>query len=604
MSSLDLKTHPGEVQTPEELSRKLVAVKPEGSFNDMALALSGGGFRAGAFSLGAISYLNRAWLTSEDDPLLKHVSFITSTSGGSITNAGYSASVFKPGFVFGEFYNDMKTFMTGEALLTKVFEILTDNKKWTESGTQVVDGKPVKVQKSRNLINAFAKAYDEMLFKNKVTGKSETLDIFFDRAAAPHLKTVCFNATELNNGIAFRFQTNGQPDSIFTVGNYYLHFKVEHACIARQLKISDMVATSSCFPSGFEPMIYPQDYVHIGMQDIDAMLHAIDYKNNNPLKLKEVANQPFCMMDGGIVDNQGLESMMMEDNFRAEHPPKKPFDLMMVCDVGSYFIDRFAPVEAPKGGFANFTLDKVGRWITGISLGGIALCLLTVFCWPAMRTAGLLFLMPFAIFGGLYWYIKHLVATKLDALQATHFGRTISRYLGYFGSLRFGVLQQMLVARFKSILLLNLNVFLAQERRQAYGTFYSMPVYKNRELSCFIYEFSVQHDEVRHANLKEKDAAWWKPPVAELLEPSEALQAMATKATSMATTLWFDDGPQTMRDAIIACGQFTMCYNLLKHIYRLEVLDGYWKTDAQLQALKARLLADWELFKAKPDFMV
>jgi hypothetical protein len=605
MSLLDLKTHPGEVQTPEELSRKLVVVKPECPFDDMALALSGGGFRAAAFSLGSISYLNRAWMENEDDTLLKHVSFITSTSGGSLTNAVYSTSIFKPGFVFDDFYKGMKTFMTGEDLLTKVFDILTDAKKWNEAGTQVIDGKPVKVEKSRNLINAFAKAYDEMLFKDANTGKSETLDIYFDRQYKPHLKTVCFNATELNNGIAFRFQTNGYPDSIFTVGNYYLHFKVEDADVARQLKISDIAATSSCFPSGFEPMIYPQDYVHPGLQDIDKMLHAIDYKNNNPLKLDEVANQPFCMMDGGIVDNQGLDSMMMEDNFRAEHPDKKPFDLMMVCDVGSYFMDRFAPVEAPKGGFAALTFNKVGRWITGISLGGIALCIAALFCYyPAVRTGGLLLLLPFAILGGLYWYLKHVVATKMETLQTTHFGRTISRYLGYFSSLRFGVLQQMMVARFKSILLLNLNVFLAQERRQAYNTFYSMPVYKNRALSCFIYEFSAQHNRVRKANQQDKDSAWCVPAVAALLEPSEVLQAMATKATSMATTLWFDDGPQTMRDAVIACGQFTMCYNLLKHIYRLEVLDAYWKTDANLQGLKARLLADWEMFKAKPDFMV
>jgi hypothetical protein len=59
-----------------------------------------------------------------------------------------------------------------------------------------------------------------------------------------------------------------------------------------------------------------------------------------------------------------------------------------------------------------------------------------------------------------------------------------------------------------------------------------------------------------------------------------------------------------MRDAVIACGQFTMCYNLLKRIYRLELMDDRWKTDMQVQALKERLLADWALFNENPDFMV
>jgi predicted acylesterase/phospholipase RssA len=600
MSTLNIKTPPAEAETPEELLRKQVTIKPDIPFGDIALAMSGGGFRAAAFSLGALSYLNRAWLADEDDTLLRHISFTTSTSGGSLTNAFYCTSVFKPGFSFDKFYQDTKSFMDGEKLIMRVSDILTDEKRWNEVGEQNIDGEIKKIPKSHNLINAFAKAYDELLFKNN--GQSETLDLFFDRSANPHLKTVCFNTTELNNGVAFRFQTNGDPSSIFTVGNYYLHFK--NADVARKIKVSDISATSSCFPSGFEPMIYPRDYVHAGLTDIDEMLTAISYDNNNPLKLNDVANKPFALMDGGIVDNQGLESMMSEDNFRAAHPDKKPFDLMMVCDVSSYFMDRFEPVEEPKGGLNAFTLKNVSRWIFGISLAGILLCAGLLFipnC--TANIIGLLLLLPFLMLGLGYWYINHYVSTKLDKLNDTHFGRTILRYLGYFGSLTFGVLQQMIMARVKSILMLNLSIFLAQERRMSYNSFYNMPVYKNRVLSCFIYEFSFQHDAVRQNNLQNKDKAWWAPN-ADVLAPSPKLQAMATQATSMATTLWFDAGIQTMRDAVIACGQFTMCYNLLKRIYRLELMDEQWKTDKNLQALKTRLLADWALFNANPDFMV
>jgi hypothetical protein len=600
MATLDLKKIPALAETPEELAHKQSELKPEGSFGDMALALSGGGFRAAAFSLGAMSYLNRAWLTAPDDPLLKHVSFITSTSGGSLTNAVYSTSVFKHGFAFDGFYNGMKTFLTGENLLVKVFDILTNAKKWNEKSTAAPRAEQQKAEKSRNLINAFAKAYDEMLFKDHNTGKSETLDVFFDHSANPHLKTVCFNATEFNNGIAFRFQTNGYPDSIFTVGNYYLHFN--NADIARKLKISDIAATSSCFPSGFEPMIYPQDYMYPGLNDMNAMLHAIDYKNNNPLKLSDVVNKPFCMMDGGIVDNQGLESMMSEDNFRAKNPPKKPFDLMMVCDVDSYFMDRLEPVEASSGFIQNLTFNSVGRTMAaGIVV--FALSIVLLFLGPVAKVAGLLLLIPSFMLSATYLYLKLMVSKQEKSLGKTHFGRTIARYLGYFAGLKFGILQQMAMSRFKSVLMMNMNIFLAQERRQAYSTFYNMPAYEHRALSCFIYEFSWQHDRVRKDNLATKDKDWWAD-VATELAPGKKMQDMATKATSMATTLWFDAGVQTMRDAIIACGQFTMCYNLLKHIYHLELIDTYWKTDAPLQALKTRLLADWKKFKEQPDWMV
>jgi len=601
MSLLDLSTPPAQVETPKELSRQQVNIIPENPFGDMALALSGGGFRAASFSLGAISYLNRAWLADADDCLLKHVTFITSTSGGSITNAYYSASIFKPGFVFDNFYTGMKRFMEGEGLLNRVFDILTDPKKWNEVGVQTdaATGWIVKTEKSHNLINAFAKAYDEMLFTN-TAGKSETLDVFFDHSAEPHLKTVCFNATELNNGIAFRFQTNGYPDSIFTVGNYYLNFN--NADVARKLKLSDVVATSSCFPSGFEPMVYPYDYMHKGLNNVDEMLMAINYKNNNPLKTGEITNKPFCMMDGGVVDNQGLGSMMMEDNFRASHPPKKPFDVMMVCDVGSYFMDQFVNPKETNRWYKNLTINKVNN-IMKVALVAFIAAIVLLFFGCTWRTVGLALLVFTFIPGVIYLYLQRIFKEEKQKMAKTSFGRTLIKYIGYFFGLRFTLLQQMIASRAQSMLLLNLKVFLAQERRQAYNSFYSMPAYKNRALSCFIYEFSSQHNAVRIDNLETRDKAWW-PAVSHILEPTPALQSVATAATAVGTTLWFNSGVQTDRDNVIACGQFTMCYNLLKRIYRLEVLDAKWKTDQQLQGLKARLLEDWKLFQANPGFMV
>jgi len=602
MSYLNLATPPAQVETPQEISRQQAIVVPQNPFGEIALALSGGGFRAAAFSLGAISYLNRVWMADESDTLLKHVTFITSTSGGSLTNAYYSCSLFKPGFSFDTFYGNMKTFMNGEDLLNRVFDIMTDAKRWNETGkqTDAATGLQREVQKTHNLINSFAKAYDEMLFTD-AAGKSETLDVFFDHSANPHLKSVCFNATELNNGIAFRFQTNGHADSIFTVGNYYLHFN--NADIARKLKLSDIAATSSCFPSGFEPLIYPYDYMHPGLKNADEMLKAIDYKNNNPLKIGEIANKPFCMMDGGVVDNQGLESMMMEDNYRAGHPPKKPFDVMMVCDVGSYFMDQFVNPTETNSWYKSLTVNKVNNIMKVILLAFIAAVVLLFFgC--TWRTIGLAMLIFTFIPGVIYLYLQRIYKQQKQKMAKTSFGRTLIKYIGYFFKLRFTLLQQMIASRAQSILLLNLKVFLAQERRQAYNSFYTMPAYKNRAFSCFIYELSSQHDQVRVDNLNTRDKAWWYGEVAETLSPGATLQAAATTATAVGTTLWYPSGVQTMRDTVIACGQFTMCYNLLKRIYRLEVLDPKWKEDGQLQQLKGRLLDDWKKFKADPLFMV
>jgi hypothetical protein len=88
--------------------------------------------------------------------------------------------------------------------------------------------------------------------------------------------------------------------------------------------------------------------------------------------------------------------------------------------------------------------------------------------------------------------------------------------------------------------------------------------------------------------------------------PSQALQETANEAKSMGTTLWFDEGDVSMqkRDKVIAAGQFTCCYNLIKHICRLELLNPNHKNDIHLQHLKKRLFEDWERFQNKPDFIV
>jgi len=183
------------------------------------------------------------------------------------------------------------------------------------------------------------------------------------------------------------------------------------------------------------------------------------------------------------------------------------------------------------------------------------------------------------------------------------FGKVIVRFIGTIFKIRFNQLQQMLATRLNSTLLITTDLFLKQIRRQYFSEFYGMPAYKNRVLSCYIYEFSAQHATTRIENLESKDKEWW-PAAANVLTPGPQIQEIATLATSMGTTLWFPAGKQTMRDNIIACGQFTMCYNLLKHIYRLEVLDIKWTTDVTLQSLKQRLLADWEVFKKNPIVMV
>ena len=56
-------------------------------FENIAISLSGGGYRATAFHLGALSYLNQ--LPFEGTPLLHNVKIISTISGGTFTGVGY-----------------------------------------------------------------------------------------------------------------------------------------------------------------------------------------------------------------------------------------------------------------------------------------------------------------------------------------------------------------------------------------------------------------------------------------------------------------------------------------------------------------------------------
>ena len=70
--------------------QKTIPTKP---LNRIALTLSGGGYRAAAFHLGMMDYLNRT--IYNEKPLLEAVDIISTVSGGTICGAYYAWNVKK-----------------------------------------------------------------------------------------------------------------------------------------------------------------------------------------------------------------------------------------------------------------------------------------------------------------------------------------------------------------------------------------------------------------------------------------------------------------------------------------------------------------------------
>ncbi len=570
------------------------SIKP---FENIALAFSGGGFRAASYALGVLSYLNRAKFDADTDPLkgnslLGQVTYMSSASGGTITTALY-ALYNSQGRTFGEFYIKLFETLSGEKILEQALLILSDKTKW---------GK--RPDKNRNIINAFAMAYNETIFKG-ATLRSLT----HNAISKAHLLEICLNTTEFFTGQSFRQDIklipDAGPDTFYKYGNEVIYLDHE---ISKKIKLADVLAASSCFPAGFEPIIYPEDFAHKNLT-IDELKSGLTMKPQTGDKQESgfIAQKRFGLMDGGITDNQGLQSMMYADGRRLRGESAfSNFDFLMVNDVGSHFI---APYTMPA------PAKNTGMSLSGLNLATVIIFLLAVICagfgfhnHKPMLTliGGMLITIPLVFMLVVAWLRENIngVSDSSSPLNLRKgFTLKITKLLvRYFTKTPIGILKQMLQTRGESMLMLNMSIFLKRIRQLLYDKFYDSPQWENRGKGNHIYDLSFSNN----INRNEPDPNNSPPPA--FLEPSRDMQIVAQTAFNMGTTLWFDKTTmhqQHSEACIIACGQFTTCYNLLEYIERLltnpPVYDAVYQN--RLTGLKEQLTHDYERFKTDPFFM-
>jgi predicted acylesterase/phospholipase RssA len=562
-------------------------VKP---FENIALAFSGGGFRAASFALGVLSYLHNLKFDEADElngsSVLQQVTYMSSASGGTIATTLY-ALYNAQGKTFDEFYVKLFNSLAGEQLLKNALEILSDKKRWKN-----------RPSKSRNIINAFAMAYDEYLFEG------HTMKSLGRNSPDKHLQELCFNSTEFYTGQSFRQERkvayDAKSDKYFKFGNEAIFMD---PAVADELKLSDLLAASSCFPAGFEPIIFPEDFAHGNLTE-QVLKQALTMKPQTGDKQERefIAKKRVAFMDGGITDNQGLQSMMYADRRRiADETDFKPFNLMLVNDVGSHFIKPYVMPAAPKKG--GMTLSTLNLVMVASFIVAVALTIAGTWkhCNPLIIIGSVLIPIPLLFMIAVLWIRKTVYAISQSG---THSGllknfteRIVIFLVRYFTKTPLPILKQMLQARVDSVLLLNLSVFLKRIRQLLYNAFYGSPEWKNRGKGNHIYDLSFSNNINRNRSPE-------PPPMV----PSRDLQIVAQVAFNMGTTLWFDKSDaQHQHDeaCIIACGQFTTCYNLLGYIEKLSkdpsAYDAAYKD--RLFKLRERLLADYTRFKAYPFFM-
>ncbi|MBI2185956.1 MAG: patatin-like phospholipase family protein [Acidobacteria bacterium] len=542
-------------------------------FGTIALSFSGGGSRAAAFHLGTLAYLARVGL-------LQDVSILSTVSGGSFVGATYALALAKApagatvGETFAAYYDRFYALLRDATLLTWAFDNLASGRIRTPSGRQ-------------NLITALAQAYDDHLTDG------ERFDVLWRQDT--HLKEIVFNATEFHSGLAFRFWRSQKKARS---GSPSVSIPEEHA---RRLRLADIVAASSCIPVGCEPLVFPDDFRP--PDDAPEVWNSIRAEMKATGRVTAVP-----IMDGGVYDNQGMESVLVaigrgpnealaipggtrgfsaRRHARAEHERLKEYGklgLFIASDTPLQCENLYSVPSPPATGGITLQAVSVTAWV------------LLVGCLASMASIAV----DAAIdedFGAINDWLAYgipfaLAASLAIALAAAR--RFLRRALAqtpqvgagtwqHVRRLRLRQVADMLGLRTSSTWALTAGVYFNRIRLLGYSVVELVPQLKARMIRHEIYDVITQDDAA-------KLPAW--------LEPSAHVVDVARRSYELQTKLWFDK-TEELEDAV-ACGQFTMCYNLLAHI---EMRGGRERSPA-LEAIVATSRADWELLREDPHALI
>jgi hypothetical protein len=224
-----------EIKAPKSVKPKVKrrAHLPKQPFQNIAISLSGGGFRATSIHLGLMSYLATKVISGVS--LLERVRILSSVSGGTFLGVKYAATI-KRGGTFDDCYKSVVNFMTKKDLVEEALEYLAKDSNWINI-------------RQRSLINSFAAIYHRDF-------ESEHFGLLWNISPTIHLKEICFNATEFNFALPFHFQkteflNRHKEHHEEYIGNKKINIPIE---IAKEIRLADIIAASSCVPFGFEPI--------------------------------------------------------------------------------------------------------------------------------------------------------------------------------------------------------------------------------------------------------------------------------------------------------------------------------------------------------------
>ena len=239
----------------------------------ISLSLSGGGFRAALFHLGAMRRLIELGV-------LENIDTISSVSGGSIFSAHLATRMVEMKINNPSFFNDwdkdiaepFRNFVKNDL---RTFPLLK-NVAWNWF---------VPDRRVKDLENSYQKYLTSLKIKDLPTGRK-----------------FIFCATDLTFGVCWEFQQT-------KIGSYKAGYIEE----ASNWPLARAVAASSCFPPIFGPM-----YIRVNPKSYKKG----SYQGNDKMKLLS----SIGLSDGGVYDNMALEPVWKSHQYVLISDCGSPFD--------------------------------------------------------------------------------------------------------------------------------------------------------------------------------------------------------------------------------------------------------------------------------------
>jgi predicted acylesterase/phospholipase RssA len=506
------------------MSPDFSASKP---FGDIALCLSGGGYRAATYALGTLSMLNEL-------DLLSAVKLLSTVSGGTFTGLTYAVWQ-SEGKTFDEFYADFSNYLR----TTNAIDKALDDLYTTPSPSGSTD---------LSLIRSAAKSYQDCLL-----GKRNFKQLMEIAAAGGRFRELIFNATEFREGNSFRFRASADK-SVF-IGNQ--NFAVP-AAVAEEIHLADIVAASSCFPGAFEPIRFPDDfYWQSPLADIRGEL----IKNvENPATHNKYQNGfnvdgnciPLPLMDGGVYDNQGITSAVLADK-------NNNFGLFLVTDTSPREDEILnLPDVSPRRGWISLeTLFWCAVGLFAVCLIAIAIIGYSFFKadephhfaeWQIILGYIVSIAPAFLLIGVLAW-----IYSQFRKLETLNISGARFRLWHYFKKMALPDAIEIVKTRVSSVLAMTSNVFMKRIRQLQFNNLMN-PESRAKHVSFnLIYSLNPT-----------KDREWlWKLDAE--LKPTMEMKEISAKAEIVPTTLWMNEEQYKI---LIACGRSTTCFSLLKYLWQ------------------------------------